>query len=97
MGTSGNVVVMQFPNNYVPPMSSDREDAILRLGHHNNSLVPQFTEVQTPIVHGGLVSSTTIYTSQTRASIVIQLPIDVITAIEEPPHPPCSQSASAGE
>ena len=77
-------------------MSSDREDAILRLGRHNNSLVPQFTEVQTPIVHGGLVSSTTIYTSQTRASIVIQLPIDVITAIEEPPTPPALNQQAQG-
>ena len=81
--------MMQLPNDYVPPVSSDREEEIHCLGRHNTPLSLQLTEVQTPVVHGGLVASAIISTPQPRALIVIQLPIDVITT-------PRAQASSVG-
>ena len=95
MGTSGNEAFMQFPNNYVPPVSSDREETIRRLGRHNTHIAPQFTEVKTPVVRGGLVASAILSTPQPRASIVSQFSIDVITAVEEK-SPPRSSSERRG-
>jgi len=91
VGTSGNVAVMQLPNEYVPPVVSSQEVSDRRLGRHNTPQAPQFAEVQTPVHHGGFVVPRP--TPPPRDSIINQLPMDAITAVEEKFPPALKQRA----